>query len=166
PLISLPEDLRILIYRIDASWINHRLVSGFGWSFEDGSENEIFGLQECRRSLSTLHAKMENFVKSPIVAESLTIRLALHQGKEMGIRRICLASDSKKLIQAISNHSPIREIYGILFDIHHISSFFDSVTFIFLSREKKAMPTDWLNQACVTVLWYRRRTIRFKLEMK
>ncbi|XP_024010207.1 uncharacterized protein LOC112085246 [Eutrema salsugineum] len=61
PRISFPEDRQILIYRIDASWINHGPVSGLGWSLEDGRENEIFGLHGYRRSLSALHAEIVLF---------------------------------------------------------------------------------------------------------
>ncbi|XP_024016341.1 uncharacterized protein LOC112089817 [Eutrema salsugineum] len=58
PLTPTPGVLRTLFCRIDASWIDHGPVSGFGWTLEDGRGGEFFGQQGCPRSLSALHAEM------------------------------------------------------------------------------------------------------------
>ncbi|XP_024008096.1 uncharacterized protein LOC112084049 [Eutrema salsugineum] len=60
--ISPPDTLRFPICQVDASWIANGLVSGLGWSLKKERSGEIYGLQGCRRSISALHAELENLL--------------------------------------------------------------------------------------------------------
>ncbi|XP_024004085.1 uncharacterized protein LOC112081555 [Eutrema salsugineum] len=59
PQIPSPANQRVPTCWIDASWIDHGPVSGLGWSLVNAGEEELFGQQGCRRSLSVLHAEMD-----------------------------------------------------------------------------------------------------------
>ena len=59
---SLPVDPQRLTCQIDASWIDNGTVSGLGWFYKDQMGVERFGLQGCRKSLSALHAEMEELI--------------------------------------------------------------------------------------------------------
>ncbi|XP_018463519.1 uncharacterized protein LOC108834691 [Raphanus sativus] len=55
-------DLQRPTCQVDASWIDNGTVSGLGWFYKDHMGVERFGLQGCRKSLSSLHAEMEGLI--------------------------------------------------------------------------------------------------------
>ncbi|KAF8083346.1 hypothetical protein N665_0779s0002 [Sinapis alba] len=55
-----PRISHIPICQIDASWIDNSNVIGLGWSLEGHMSSQYFGIRACSRSLSALHAEMEN----------------------------------------------------------------------------------------------------------
>ncbi|XP_024013218.1 uncharacterized protein LOC112087542 [Eutrema salsugineum] len=59
PQIPTSAIQRVPTCQIDASGIDHRPVSGLGWSLVDVRGIEVYGQQGCRRSLSALHAEMD-----------------------------------------------------------------------------------------------------------
>ncbi|CAA7057126.1 unnamed protein product [Microthlaspi erraticum] len=99
----------------DGAWCRETSIGGSGWIFVEPS-----GIELKRGSTA------ERFVGSPLMAEALSIRSALNDALEEGFSNILINSDALDLIQAINLQEPIKEIFGILFDIHALASMFAS----------------------------------------
>ncbi|CAA7021482.1 unnamed protein product [Microthlaspi erraticum] len=80
----------------------------------------------------------ESFVSSPTMAEALSIRSALNHALENRFTNLILKSDARDLVLAITAQEPIKEIYGLLFDIHALASLFTSVSFVFVPRAQNS----------------------------
>ena len=61
---------------------------------------------------------------------------AIAMAAALEIPNLQICSDSQTLIRAINNKMQDKEIYGILNDIHQISSVFGSISFSFLPRQQ------------------------------
>ncbi|CAA7018490.1 unnamed protein product [Microthlaspi erraticum] len=77
---------------------------------------------------------MDRFVSSPLMMEAIAIRSALHFALENGFSHIRLNSDAQDLIRALVSQEYIKEIYGLLFDIHALAFCFSSISFNFVPR--------------------------------
>ena len=124
-----------VLIRTDAAWNESLLLAGLGWTIT--TEN-----RSCKFALYA------EFVGSPLVAESLALRAALHKCKDMELRRICCESDSSLLIKALQTNVMSMEIYGIVADINELILAFDSVAFRWISREKNR-EADMLAKNCL-----------------
>ncbi|KAG7558509.1 Reverse transcriptase domain [Arabidopsis thaliana x Arabidopsis arenosa] len=105
----------------DAAWSESSKAAGFGWTLR----HRLNGL---RREGSA--AKM--FVRSPLMAEAIAIKLALKQAINLGITKLFIASDSKQVIEAIKSEQPSPELHGILHDILNLSFNFLEISFNFV----------------------------------
>uniref|UniRef100_A0A1J3DDY9 RNase H type-1 domain-containing protein n=1 Tax=Noccaea caerulescens TaxID=107243 RepID=A0A1J3DDY9_NOCCA len=68
------------------------------------------------------------------MTEALAIRSALNHALEEGFTSLHLKSDARDLIRALNSQEKIKEIYGLLFDIHALASMFSSIEFSFIPR--------------------------------
>lgn len=109
--------------RTDASWDKNSMRAGLAWIFKRNSNGEQ------RQGSET-----QSFVSSPLMAEALAIRSAITMAVELEIPDLKVFSDSSTLIRAINTTMQDKEIYGIITDIHQLSSAFNSISFTFLPR--------------------------------
>ncbi|CAA7031280.1 unnamed protein product [Microthlaspi erraticum] len=72
------------------------------------------------------------------MAEALSIRSALNHALENRYTKLVLKSDAQDLVLAITALEPIKEIYGLLFDIQALASLFTSVSFVFVPRSQNS----------------------------
>ncbi|XP_013601598.1 PREDICTED: uncharacterized protein LOC106309065 [Brassica oleracea var. oleracea] len=110
--------------RSDAAWDKSSKRAGLAWSITGGT------LRIDRQGSLT-----ENHVSSPIVAEALALRSGLITAVELEIPRIRIFSDNSTLIRAINFDMQTKEIFGIIRDIHRISSAFIEISFHHLSLD-------------------------------
>ncbi|XP_024009950.1 uncharacterized protein LOC112085153 [Eutrema salsugineum] len=111
----------------DGAWRADIKTAGIGWIlFEEGGS-------EITKNRSTIP-----FVNSPLIAEALAIREALNHGLLLGLTSIKIKSDAQLLIRAINMHEQIKEIYGLLFDIHALASLYSSSSFYFILRSENS----------------------------
>ncbi|KAG2263448.1 hypothetical protein Bca52824_070527 [Brassica carinata] len=78
------------------------------------------------------------------MAESLALRQGIKEALSLGRRSVSFHSDCATLIRAISTQSQIKEIYGVLQDIKHLSANFDRINFLQISRSqnREIKPSD------------------------
>lgn len=114
---------RIALLQTDAAWNSDTLNARLGWVVK------MEGATSTAVSFST-------FVGSPLVAEGMTVCVALQQCKDAGISRLRCESDSAQLIKALTSMSMNMEIYGVVADIRSLALFFDVISFHWIPREK------------------------------
>lgn len=81
-------------------------------------------------------ASFSTFVGSPLVAEGMTVCVALQRCKDAGISRLRCESDSAQLMKALTSMSMNMEIYGVVADIRSLALSFDVISFHWIPREK------------------------------
>ncbi|XP_013730853.1 uncharacterized protein LOC106434525 [Brassica napus] len=116
-------DPQIPICRSDAAWEKSSNKAGLAWIIS-GAQSNI------KKQGSTT----QEFVSSPLVAEALALRLGIIAAANLGLPKIRMLSDNQTLIRAITNDMQIKEIFGIIKDIHQISTAFVDISFAFLPR--------------------------------
>ncbi|KAL0794425.1 hypothetical protein Bca101_065802 [Brassica carinata] len=100
----------------------------FGWFFEDPILGPI-----AEGSQTTDH------VSSPLMAEALAMREALHDAKRKAYSNVRFRSDSQELSRAINSKVYSVELFGVLMNIELLSSSFDFCFFFsFVGRENNA----------------------------
>jgi len=120
----------------DAAWKAETKEAGFGWHFSDFLCNtERHG----RSSASN--------VRSPLMAEALAMLHAIHQARDLGYKKLSLASDSQQLIKALNLELQSKELYGILHDILSLSLTFDFIRFCFVPRDKNRRADEIAKEA-------------------
>ncbi|XP_013615096.1 PREDICTED: uncharacterized protein LOC106321358 [Brassica oleracea var. oleracea] len=107
----------------DAAWRATNQTAGLGWTVKTLEGTAEF----------TLTAR---FVGSALSAEGLAMREALARCKERGLKRLRCESDSAQLIKALTSGEAQPELYGIISDVCRFSSYFDEISFSWISREK------------------------------
>ncbi|CAN6922281.1 unnamed protein product, partial [Brassica oleracea] len=70
------------------------------------------------------------------MAEGLALRRAILQCKEIGISKIRCESDSSTLIKSLNLETSAAELYGVVTDIIELASSFDSISFVWIPRER------------------------------
>ncbi|XP_018510447.2 uncharacterized protein LOC108869886 [Brassica rapa] len=126
-----------IICTTDASWDATSKRAGLAWIFK-----------ESNGTIATQGSEIQHSVSSPLMAEALAIRSSLVMAVEHEIPNLRIYSDSLTLIRAINTKMHDKEIYGILCDIHQISSVFGSISFSFLPRSKNR-EADELAKRCL-----------------
>ncbi|XP_048599212.1 uncharacterized protein LOC125579275 [Brassica napus] len=110
---------------VDAAWDVSTNRAGIAWCiYRDRSPTNLSGSQTV------------DSVSSPLMAEAIAIRNGIERMIQSDIRSTTIFSDCSTLIRAIVSKSQITEIYGVLQDIHHLSSLFASINFQFISRSQ------------------------------
>lgn len=107
----------------DAAWDKRTQRAGLSWILAAPMGEKII------QGTST-----QSMVKSPLIAETLALRSGLISAGNMGLSKLRCFSDNETLIRAITTDNQIKEIYGIVRDIHHLSSEFVEVSFSHFSR--------------------------------
>lgn len=126
----------VALCRSDAAWSNEHNTAGLGWSFSV-NQNERF--------LS--HSDFLSFVRSPLVAEGLAVRMAMEHAIALQLKQVIFESDSAQLVAAIVEQSGISDLHGILADIYLLSLQFDSVSFRYVNRSSLCFEDNLAKQA-------------------
>ena len=111
-----------------------------GWHFRDNMSSPAGSTFSKRRSVS-----------SALVAEALALKAAITEAANRGIDSLRVFSDSKTLISLLATKKNNIWIQGTLFDIHHLSSSFSSISFCFIPRVGNAI-ADTLAKAALRSL--------------
>ncbi|KAL0711635.1 hypothetical protein Bca4012_018613 [Brassica carinata] len=132
PVVNLQRmDLHTLCRRqelhikIDAAWDSSSNRAGIAWI--------VTGDQSFQSTSGTASL---DFVASPLVAEALALRLGIITAATQGFDNIIFLSDCLTHARAINCKQQIKEIFGILKDIEHLSSGFASIRFSHISRSQ------------------------------
>lgn len=107
----------------DASWKEGSNNAGLGWIFTDHLGSIIIK-----------ESKLEEFLSSPLMAESLAIREALLQARRQGYSTLTVFLDAQTLVRAINDGKPLKELFGIIHDILQLSLEFSVISFVYISR--------------------------------
>lgn len=81
-----------------------------------------------------LLSETRSFVSSALMAEALAVRLAVMTAAFSNIKSLLILSYSLTLIKLLKGKESRPELFGILFDIYHFSSYFDAISFSFILR--------------------------------
>ncbi|CAG7907769.1 unnamed protein product, partial [Brassica rapa] len=68
------------------------------------------------------------------MAEALAVRSAVMTAASSNIRSLTVLSDSQTLIKLLKTKESRPALFGIIFDIYHFSSLFDSIAFVYVPR--------------------------------
>lgn len=68
------------------------------------------------------------------MAEAIAVRLAVLTAVYSNVRSLAVLSDSLSLVTLLKNGETQPELFGIMFDIYHVLSYFDTISFHFISR--------------------------------
>lgn len=110
-------DASMITCTTDASWNATSRTAGLAWILW-GHNGEK----------TNQESEIQQYVSSPLMVEALAIRSAIAMAAALEIPNLQICSDSQTLIRAINNKMQDKEIYGILNDIHQISSVFGSIS--------------------------------------
>ncbi|KAL0787432.1 hypothetical protein Bca101_003678 [Brassica carinata] len=88
-----------------------------------------------------------SFVRSPLVAEGLAVRMAMEHAIALQLKQVIFESDSAQLVAAIVEQSGISDLHGILADIYLLSLQFDSVSFRYVNRSSLCFEDNLAKQA-------------------
>ncbi|KAF2616940.1 hypothetical protein F2Q68_00042484 [Brassica cretica] len=75
-----------------------------------------------------------NHVSSALMAEAIAVRLAVVTAVYSNVRSLAVLSDSLSLIKLLKNGESQPELFGIMFDIYHYLSYFDVISYTFISQ--------------------------------
>ena len=73
-------------------------------------------------------------VSSALMAEAIAVHRAVALAVYSNVRSLAVLSDSLSLIKLLKKGEYQSELFGIMFDIYHFISFFDVISFDFISR--------------------------------
>ncbi|CAA7053813.1 unnamed protein product [Microthlaspi erraticum] len=107
----------------DGAWNPETKIAGAGWIFHNQADDRLDSGQGA-----------EPFANSAIMAEAIAIRSALLQAIDKDYLKICIKSDAQDLVRALTSQEQVKEIYGLLFDIKTLASFFTAISFVFIPR--------------------------------
>ncbi|KAG5408630.1 hypothetical protein IGI04_004949 [Brassica rapa subsp. trilocularis] len=91
--------------------------------------------------------KHQEFVASPLMAESLALREAVQSCVEKELKEVCFESDSAQLIKSIASGNGLSEIYGVAFDILSSAALFKSASFNWIPRERNILADNLAKDA-------------------
>ncbi|XP_018473607.1 uncharacterized protein LOC108844811 [Raphanus sativus] len=135
------EEVRLPITtcNTDASWEATTRRSGLAWIFSTPGTN-----------LSQEGSTRVDNVSSPLMAEALAIRSGILAAVDLNITKLRVCSDCQTLIRAIKNKQQIKEIFGVVSDIMQISSLFESIVFVYVSRSENRQADCLAKRASVS----------------
>ena len=79
-------------------------------------------------------SESRTLVSSTLMAEVFAIRLAVMTAAFSNIKSLVILSDSLTFITLLKGKETRPGLFGILFDIHHFSSYFEIISFSFIPR--------------------------------
>ena len=68
------------------------------------------------------------------MAEAIAVRLAVVTSVYSNVRSLAVLTDSLSLVSLPKKEATQPELFGIMFDIYHALSYFDRISFHFISR--------------------------------
>lgn len=116
-----PLDLNQICMFTDAAWNPLTKCAGLAWIIDDAGS-------------SSSYSATDNFVLSPLMAETLALRIAMTSALDRGITSLLILSDSQTLIKLVTSNGRHLEIASLLNDISILSNRFISVKFKFIPR--------------------------------
>lgn len=120
------HDAGTLVVRSDAAWNSAFNVAGNGWVLLSTPNHKEF------------HDRLE-WVSSPLLAEGLALRDAMHSCLRSGATTVRGKSDSAQLIRCLNSGDIVSELHSIVSDILYFASFFRSCSFVWIPRENNAI---------------------------
>ncbi|XP_013639114.1 PREDICTED: uncharacterized protein LOC106344250 [Brassica oleracea var. oleracea] len=121
PPPSFPLD--VLACKVDAAWDSSSGGCGIGGIFSGNNLKRIPNLSESR-----------SHVSSALMAEAIAVRLAVVTAVYSNVRSLAVLTDSLSLVTLLKKEATQPELFGIMFDIYHALSYFDRISFHFISR--------------------------------
>ena len=91
-------------------------------------------------------------VPSPLVAEGMAIREALLQAQAFGYSKLLIKSDAQTIIRASNGRDSIKELFGILQDIHNLSCYLSVSRFCFIPRLDNIAANTLAKRALATTM--------------
>lgn len=135
-LVSL---LIVINVHTDAAWKETDKKAGLAWIFSDHTGK--FWPKELQQNTS-----------SPLVAEGMAIREALLQAQAFGYSKLLIKSDAQTIIRAINGRDSIKELFGILQDIHNLSCYLSVSRFCFIPRLDNIAANTLAKRALATTM--------------
>ncbi|CAN6874067.1 unnamed protein product [Brassica oleracea var. botrytis] len=118
------SDINLPIY---AAWDSSSGGCGIGGIFSGNNLKRIPNLSEPR-----------SHVSSALMAEAIAVRLAVvtsvYSNGQGYVRSLAVLTDSLSLVSLLKKEATQPELFGIMFDIYHALSYFDRISFHFISR--------------------------------
>ncbi|WZZ91730.1 MADS-box protein FLOWERING LOCUS C isoform X2 [Brassica napus] len=114
------SDINLPIY---AAWDSSSGGCGIGGIFSGNNLKRIPNLSEPR-----------SHVSSALMAEAIAVRLAVVTSVYSNVRSLAVLTDSLSLVSLPKKEATQPELFGIMFDIYHALSYFDRISFHFISR--------------------------------
>ena len=113
----------MLVCNVDAAWDAKTGGCGIGGVFSGDNT----------RNLSTV-SEAHNHVTSALMAEAIAVHRAVSTAVYSNVRSLVVLSDSLSLVKLLKKRGTQPELFGIMFDIYHFVSYFDVISFNFVSR--------------------------------
>ncbi|KAL0799496.1 hypothetical protein Bca101_054671 [Brassica carinata] len=113
----------ILVCNVDAAWNAASRQCGIGGVFSG----------DVAHALPTT-SEVFTHVSSALMAEAIAVHRAVSLAVYSNVRSLAVLTDSLSLIKLLKTREHRPELFGIMFDIYHFISFFDVITFDFISR--------------------------------
>ncbi|XP_048625344.1 MADS-box protein FLOWERING LOCUS C isoform X3 [Brassica napus] len=120
--INLPAS-GVKLFQIYAAWDSSSGGCGIGGIFSGNNLKRIPNLSEPR-----------SHVSSALMAEAIAVRLAVVTSVYSNVRSLAVLTDSLSLVSLPKKEATQPELFGIMFDIYHALSYFDRISFHFISR--------------------------------
>ena len=122
----------------DGAWDATSKTGGMGWCFKDH-----MGL------MMVQGANAKQYVGSALMAEALSLKMALECATGLGIRDLRCFSDSRSLVSLLTTNSSVVELQGILHDICVLSSSLTSISFHHIPRLENGVADGLAKSALV-----------------
>ncbi|KAL0653836.1 hypothetical protein Bca4012_096527 [Brassica carinata] len=119
-------DAGTLTVRSDAAWNSNSNVAGIGWVILSSPNHQEF------------HDRLE-WVPSPLLAEGLALREAVHSCLRSGATTVRGESDSAQLIRCLNSGEVVPELHSVVSDILCFASYFHSCSFVWIPRENNSI---------------------------
>ena len=113
----------VLVCKVDAAWDTSSRMSGIGGVFSGSNVASITNISESH-----------GYVSSALMAEAIAVHRAVALAVNSNVRSLAVLYDSLSLIKLLKKGGYQPELFGIMFDIYHFMSFFDVISFDFISR--------------------------------
>ena len=133
--------LIVINVHTDAAWKETDKKAGLAWIFSDHTGKVL-----------AKGAATEHFVPSPLVAEGMAIREALLQAQAFGYSKLLIKSDAQTIIRAINGRDSIKELFGILQDIHNLSCYLSVSRVCFIPRLDNIAANTLAKRALATTM--------------
>ncbi|KAF2548210.1 hypothetical protein F2Q70_00023865 [Brassica cretica] len=113
----------VLVCKVDAAWDNISGRCGIGGVFSG-----------CLESTAHNFSESHSHVSSALMAEAIAVHRAVALVVYSNVQSLAVLSDSLSLIKLLKKGGYQSELFGIMFDIYNFMSFFDVISFSFISR--------------------------------
>ena len=113
----------VLACKVDAAWDTSSRMSGIGGVFSGSNVASITNISESH-----------GYVSSALMAEAIAVHRAVALAVYSNVQSLAVLSDYLSLVKLLKKGGYQPELFGIMFDIYHFMSFFDVISFDFISR--------------------------------